>query len=121
MSYLFSAFLPAPQIPSAEDAKEYLIEGALFNERPKITITETPERGFMEMSLLYDPTKKPMILRRIFGEDEEAARSDAAAEASAPECESIEKAIQTAPVVLEWEVERSEMDKDAWVALHLWQ
>jgi hypothetical protein len=75
----------------------------------------------MEMTVAAPDAKHPMALRRLEGEAAEAARGEAADEAEICGDATIAEAIQTAPLVLEWEVFREEMDEDAWFALHLWQ
>src|SRR5262245_6958274 len=73
VSYLFTALLATDEPPSATEAREYLLEGALFDTRPEITI------------------------------------------------QNAASALEASSLVLEWEVDRAELDEDAWFALHLWQ
>jgi hypothetical protein len=120
-AYLMHAFLPSAEPPSAEEAKAYLLEGALFEQAPVISIRRSADGVFDEMALNFDPERQPMILRRLSGEDAEAARVRAAGEASGPGGKQIKREIENAQLVLEWEVERSQLDEDAWFALHLWQ
>jgi hypothetical protein len=115
LSYLVTAFLPAPAPPSAEEARSYLLEGALFDTRPEIAINGD------EMVLRYAAELAPMVLRRLSGEDAEAARGEAVELATMGERADIAAAISSAATVLEWDVERTELDEDAWFALHLWQ
>jgi hypothetical protein len=121
MSYLFHAFLSSPEPPSAADAKAYLLEGALFNQTPEISFQLSGEGEFRSMILRYDPKRKPMILCRLLSDEAEAARNEVVDQAELWCAGAIARAIEDAPTVLEWEVERSEMDEDAWFALHLWQ
>jgi hypothetical protein len=83
-AYLVRAFLPSAEPPSAEEAKAYLLEGALFDPDPVISIRRSFDGVFDEMALNFDPERQPMILRRLSGEDAEAARVRAAGEASRP-------------------------------------
>jgi hypothetical protein len=82
VSYLFHAFLFSADPPSAADARQYLLEGALFDTRPDISIRCTPAGRFEEMTLRYDPNRRPMILRRLSGEDAEANQAEAIEAAS---------------------------------------
>jgi hypothetical protein len=120
MSYLFHAFLRT-EPPSAEGAKDYLLEGALFDEQPEIVFELDASGGFQNMRLKYDATRHPMILRRLRDDEGDAARGEVVDEANLWCGESVAKAIEAAAVVVEWEVERNELDEDAWFALHLWQ
>lgn len=121
MSYLFTAFLATNEPPSARDAREYLLEGALFDERPEITIRNAADGTFEAMELRYDPARRPMTLRRLHGEDAEAARAEAIDVARLGDREDLAAILEAAPLVLEWDVERTELDEDAWFAIHLWQ
>jgi hypothetical protein len=116
------AFLPA-EPPPAAGAREYLLDGVYFDERPEITIDSAPDGAFERMEVRWHSARRPMVLRRLHGEDAEAARGEAVDTAFNCRREDIAKIIAEAPVVLEWEIERSEMtdDDDPWVALHCWQ
>lgn len=120
LSYLFTAFLNAGAPPSAIDARNYLLEGALFDDRPEIEICE--ETGALQkMVLKYDSSRRPMALRRVIGPDSEAAREEAIELATLNRFFSIADEVARSGVILEWEVDRTELDEDAWFALHLWQ
>lgn len=121
MSYFFHAFLPSEDPPNAEEAKAYLLEGALFDTRPEISIRTAPDGAMEEMRLQYDPARKPMVLRRLAGEEAQANRAEAMEAAALAGREDLASRMASAPLVLEWEIERSELDEDAWFALHLWQ
>ncbi|MEJ7598240.1 MAG: hypothetical protein WKG01_10050 [Kofleriaceae bacterium] len=120
MSYLVLTFL-AGEVPSADEARAYLLEGALFDQRPQIEISHAANGAFERMELRYDPTKRPMVLRRVTGEQADAARGEAIDAAQLGGREDIAAQIEHSHVVLEWEVDRGELDEDAWFALHLWQ
>jgi hypothetical protein len=60
------------------------------------------------------------VLRRLDGEDAEAARSTASDVATRGKRAEIAEAIAESAVVLEWEIERAELDKDAWFAMRQW-
>lgn len=123
MSYLFTAFLPTSEPPPAAEAREYLLEGSLFDldRLQEITVDEAPDGSFERMELRYDRECSPVVLRRLRGEDAEAARGEAIDLASMCGCDEIAKAVEQSNLVLEWEVDRAELDEDAWFALHLWQ
>ncbi len=80
-----------------------------------------PDGSFERMDLRYDAAKRPMVLRRLRGEDAEAARGEAIDLATMCGREDIAAAIAACTLVLEWQVDRAELDSDAWFALHLWQ
>jgi len=120
VSYLFHAFMKR-EPPSAQGTKEYLLEGALFDGKPKISFELSPAGQLQSMHIDYDPKRKPMTLRRLDGEEAEAARGEVADQAGLWCSESVVQRIEAARIVLEWEVDRSELTKDAWFALHLWQ
>lgn len=121
MSYLYHAFALSPEPPSASDARDYLLEGALFDSRPRIDVVQRTSGEFVEMTVAAPGAKHPIALRRLEGEAAEAARGEATDEAEICGDAAIASAIQNAPLVLEWEIFREEMDEDAWFALHLWQ
>jgi hypothetical protein len=121
LSYLVTAFLPTDEPPPARDTRAYLLEGALFDQRPEITIDETAHGSFEQMELRYDPARQPIVLRRLRGPDADAARGEATELATMRGCADIAAAIEQSKLVLEWEIEREEFDQDAWFALHLWQ
>ncbi len=121
MSYLVTAFLSTNEPPPAREARDYLLEGALFDQRPEITVDDAPDGSFERMELRYDPARGPMVLRRLRGVDADAARGEAIDIATMRGCDDIAAAIERSKLVLEWEIERGELDKDAWFALHLWQ
>ncbi|HWO26785.1 MAG TPA: hypothetical protein VNO30_48985 [Kofleriaceae bacterium] len=107
--------------PAARDAREYLLDGALFDERPEIAVHDAPDGSFERMELRYDHERSPMVLRRLTGEDAEAARAEAIDVAHVCGRDDIAAAVEQSKLVLEWEVDRAELDEDAWFALHLWQ
>ena len=121
MSYFFHAFLFSSEAPSADRARDYLLEGALFDTRPDISMQHSAAGSFEVMSLRYDTARKPLVLRRLWGDDADANREEAAESAEIRGIDEIASSIRSAPLVLEWEVERCELDEDAWFALHLWQ
>jgi hypothetical protein len=121
LSYLVTAFLSTDEPPSAREAREYLLEGALFDQRPDITVDDALDGSFERMELRYDPARRPMVLRRLRGADADAARGEAIDLATMRGCDDIAAAIEQSKLVLEWEFERGELDQDAWFALHLWQ
>jgi hypothetical protein len=116
-----TAFLSTEEPPPAREAREYLLEGALFDQRPEITVDDAADGSFNRMELRYDSARRPMVLRRLRGADADAARGEAIDLATMRHCDDIAAAIEQSKLVLEWEVERGELDKDAWFALHLWQ
>jgi hypothetical protein len=120
VSYLIDAFLPTTQIPSPADARKYVIEGAYFDDIPTITIENADDGTFLQMEVRYAADRHPLVLRRLAGEDAEAARGAAADVAIACDREDIAKAIAESAVVLEWEIERSELDEDTWFAMRQW-
>jgi hypothetical protein len=73
------------------------------------------------MELLYDRERSPMVLRRLSGEDAKAARAEAIDVASVCGRADLAAAVEASQLALEWEVDRAELDEDAWFALHLWQ
>jgi hypothetical protein len=121
LSYLVTAFLSTCEPPPAREAREYLLEGALFDQRPEIIAGEALDGSFERMELRYDPARRPIVLRRLRGADASAARGEAIDLATVCGCDGIAVAIEESKLVLEWEFERGELDKDAWFALHLWQ
>jgi len=121
VSYLFTALLATNEPPSPTEAREYLLEGALFDARPEITIAQAPGGSFARMELRYAPKRAPMVLRRLVGEEADASRQEAIDAARACGREEIAATLESAKLVLEWEVDRAELDEDAWFALHLWQ
>jgi hypothetical protein len=116
-----TAFLSGREPPSTAEARAYLLEGALFDERPEITIHEAPDGSFHRMEVRYHRDKLPMVLQRPSDDDAEAARGEVIELASICGRLDIAEALQRAGLVLEWEVDRTELDEDAWFALHLWQ
>jgi hypothetical protein len=121
LSYLFTAFLATHEPPSASEARDYLLEGALFDDDPEITIHSAADGAFERMELCYDAKRAPIALRRLRGEDAEAARAEAIDVASLGQRDDLAALLERAPLVLEWEVERTELDEDGWFAVHLWQ
>lgn len=119
MSYLIDAFLPTLEIPSPKDARQFLIDGMYFDDLPTITI-ENVGRVFSRMEVKYAVGQRPLVLSRLDGEDAEAARSTASDVAIRSKRADIAQAIAASPVVLEWEIERAELDKDAWFAMRQW-
>ena len=93
----------------------------MFDTRPEIRIDTDADGRFTEMALSYDPARAPMVLRRLRGDSEGAARSEAADVATMCGRADIAAAVESAATVLEWEVDRHQLDEDAWFALHLWQ
>ena len=77
--------------------------------------------SFEVMSLRYDTARKPLVLRQLWGDDADANREEAAESAEMRGFDEIAGSIRAAQLVLEWEVERRELEEDAWFALHLWQ
>ena len=67
MSYFFHAFLFSKDAPPAAAARDYLMEGELFDEDPEILIRLTPDGRFDEMRLNHGPGLQPIILRRLTG------------------------------------------------------
>jgi hypothetical protein len=116
-----TAFLRAGEPPSATEAREYLLEGALFDERPSITIRHAADGSFERMDVHYNREKPPIVLHRPSEDAAEAAREEAIEIATMCGHRDIAESIQRAECVLEWTIERSELDEDAWFALHLWQ
>jgi len=121
VSYLLHAFVASPYLPSATDARDYLLEGALFDSTPRIDVVQDASGEFMQMTVAPPGSRHPMVLRRLGGDAADAARGEAADEARISGDAAIAEAIQSASLVLEWEIFREEMDEDAWFALHLWQ
>jgi hypothetical protein len=119
VSYLIDAFLPTRKIPSPKDARQFLIDGMYFDDLPTITI-ENAGRVFARMEVKYAAGRHPLVLRRLDGEDAEAARSTASDVATRGKRAEIAEAIAESAVVLEWEIERAELDKDAWFAMRQW-
>jgi hypothetical protein len=120
VSYLIDAFLPTSEIPSPAEAREFLIEGVYFDHTPTITIANASDGTFARMEVRYAPDRRPLVLQRLTGEDAEAARGAASDVAVACNRPDIAKEIAESAVVLEWEIERSELDKDTWFAMRQW-
>jgi hypothetical protein len=121
VSYLVTAFLSTDEPPPARDARDYLLEGALFDQRPDITIEGALDESFERMELRYDAARRPIVLRRLRGADADAARGEASELATMRGCADVAAAIEQSKLVLAWELERGELDQDAWFAVHLWQ
>ena len=121
MSYFIHAFLRSSEPPSATGAKEYLLEGALFDTRPQISVHTSPDGSFETMELDYHPNRRPIVLRQLFGEEAEGNRAEAIDVATVCNHPEIAAELEAAKTILKWEVERSELDEDAWFAIHLWQ
>ena len=121
MSYLLHAFLGSPEPPSAADARAYLLEGVLFDEKPSIKFQVSSSGAFQTMSVRYGPDPQVMTLRRLSGEESEAARGEAVDEAALWGDAGVAGHLAGAPTILEWEIERTAMTEDSWFALHLWQ
>ncbi|MEO6771717.1 MAG: hypothetical protein ABI467_01680 [Kofleriaceae bacterium] len=62
-----------------------------------------------------------MVLQRPSDDDAEAARGEVIDLATMCGRRDIAEAVERAQLVLEWNVDRAELDEDAWFALHLWQ
>src|SRR5687767_13617605 len=77
LSYLVTAFLSTDEPPPAREAREYLLEGALFDQRPEISVDDARDGSFDRMELRYDATRRPMVLRRLRGADADAVRGEA--------------------------------------------
>lgn len=120
MSYEFTAFL-AGERPTSHEAGDYLLEGALFDDTPEIVTADAPDGSFDRMELRYAADRSPMVLRRVTPEEAEPVRHEAIEAANAGDRTDIATAIERAGVALRWEVDRAELDEDAWFALHLWQ
>ncbi|MEO6775813.1 MAG: hypothetical protein ABI467_22825 [Kofleriaceae bacterium] len=116
-----NAFLARREPPPAAESRAYLLEGALFDERPSITIHDGPDGSFQRMEVRYHRDKIPMVLQRSSDDDAEAARGEVIEFATMCGRRDIAEAVESAEVVIEWNVDRTELDEDAWFALHLWQ
>lgn len=121
MSYSIYGFLFSLELPSPEETREYLLEGALFPTRPTITMSRAEDGAFDLMQIEYAHDRRPMTLRPLRGSDAEVNKGEAIDEAVAAGHPEIAEALRTSEIVLEWQVERGELDEDAWFALHLWQ
>jgi hypothetical protein len=121
VSYLFAAFLATIDPPSPDEARSYLLEGALFDTRPEISIANAPDGTFLRMELRYDRERSPMVLRRMPADEAEAARAEAIDLARSCDLDDVVSSLEQSTLILEWDVERAELDEDAWFALHLWQ
>ena len=93
MSYSMTAFLSTEEPPPAREARENLLEGALFDQRPEITVDDEADGSFNRWSC----ATIPRVGRWDF--------------------DGIAAAIEQSKLVLEWAVERGELDRDAWFAL----
>jgi len=120
VSYLIDAFLPTSEIPSPAGARQFLIDGVYFDDRPTITIENADDGTLARMEVRYSAERHPLVLRRLSGEDAEAARGAASDVAIACDRPDIAKAIAESAVVLEWEIERAELDEDGWFAMRQW-
>jgi hypothetical protein len=120
VSYLIDAFLPTSRIPSPAEARQFLIDGVYFDDTPTITIENDTDGTFARMEVRYAADRKPLVLRRLGEEDAEAARGAASDVAIACDRPEIAKEIAESAVVLEWEIERAELDKDTWFAMRQW-
>lgn len=51
MSYFFHAFVTVSEPPLAANARDYLLEGALFDSTPRIDVVESASGAFIEMTV----------------------------------------------------------------------